>query len=104
MDDYFDVPVSSLTNGMFQIPLSKLPNYGGYVFVVQGLGANTNQGPYQVAVNCFGGQFSTSSRDSLPDGREHIRQNIEFQLRAGKGEPADQSLGIVAEPFNVFVR
>jgi hypothetical protein len=74
--DHFDVPVSSFTNGIYQIPYSQLSAYGSYEVIIQGVGANGKLGSSQ-----FGDPHSVLNIPFL-DGRQHIKTNINFLLQA----------------------
>lgn len=84
----FDVPISSFSNGIYQIPQSQASLYGSYNFSLQGIGANGNLGSpvYAVATNDWNGlrSYFDYSLINIPflDGRTNIAQNINFLLRA----------------------
>ena len=75
----FEVPVSDLTNGIFQIASSNVPPYGGYEFEIQAIGSDGNLGEINYSY-----ALQDTAEDFIPflDGRTQIQQNINFQLRS----------------------
>jgi fibronectin type III domain protein/alpha/beta hydrolase family protein DUF900 len=105
-DTNFDIPISDFTNGLYVWPASlsamaPIDSYGDnyYIWWVQTV--NGNYGPSDPAVLTFGYnnnnsiyyndyQLLTGTWPVEPyfDGREQLKQNLIFQLRAGlKGRP-----------------
>ena len=79
--DYFDVPLSSFTNGQYVIPPSLMPYYGNYTATCYAL--NTNNGTFGPA-----SQTSQTFQEADPayipfvDAREQLKQNLAFWLEA----------------------
>jgi hypothetical protein len=85
----FSIPVSSLSNGIAQIPDTDAPLFGSYDFTVTPAGAN---GTYGDAVDCWGPNVGLSQWPDylntpglIPfiDGTAQLKQNLSFLLRAG---------------------
>ncbi len=86
---YFDIPVTNFVNGICQIPATNYSQFGGYTFVVQGVGADGRLGSQVIAspLNDWSGILNYAevyADTAIPfmDGRTNIAQNISFQLRA----------------------
>ena len=79
----FDVPVSRLTNGVFEMASSNFPPYGAYQFETQGIGVDGNVGKFTCAY-----VVQDQYGDFVPflDGRTQIQQNIHFQLRSATAQ------------------
>lgn len=93
---YFDVPVSSISNGLYQVPASKAPLFGAYALSILGVGANGNVGSVvngSPTNDWDNGQILLSigpANVNVPffDGRTNIQQNINFYLRAAEKDQA----------------
>ena len=84
-----DISVSSLTNGVYEIPSNFLPLYGGCWFEIQAFAGDGKKGATTMASISradAADPYSQAFR-AIPslDGREQIRDNAEFLLRAGTG-------------------
>jgi len=98
---YVDVPVSSISNGLYQIPPSQVPLFQVYQFVTLGVGTNGNFGSPQGQSgptdwgNWYVSYTSGPTTLNIPfmDGRTNIQQNINFFLRS-----AD-----VESPFSLYL-
>jgi hypothetical protein len=97
---YFDVPVSSFTNGVYQIPTNKASLFGYYNFATQAVGADGMFGNLSTDNGLGNGVLSgyaeyTWRMSNIPflDGRTNIQQNTSFLLRGA----------MVGEPFFVFI-
>ncbi len=78
---YFDVPVTNLVSGIYQLTSSQASSYGTYGFQVQALEAN---GMASVKVSTGYATGDSGRADyNIPfyDGRTQIAQNINFLLR-----------------------
>lgn len=102
----FDLPVTSLRNGAYELPDAQVPPYGAYSFHVQAIRTDQTRGD-AVGIPNFAreidpgfsvGQGIQSGAVPFLDGRRQIQQNIEFQLRTAKGPDACSGL---SEPFNL---
>jgi len=99
--DYFDIPLSSISNGLYQIPPSQAPLFSAFSLVAMGVGKNGNLGtPVQASPAYDWGswwvsEYYASLNLNVPflDGRTNIQQNINMLLR-GAG---------VQNPFNLYL-
>ena len=82
---WFDVPVSALSNGCYQLPASETAPFGCYWFYLQSVTADGALGAKESQPAYTG--ISDGGDRVMPflDGRRQIQQNIEFLLRAAKG-------------------
>ncbi len=104
----FDIAVTNLVNGVYQIPVSAAPLYGNYSFTLQGVCAD---GKKLGIVVYRGFSFEILATDALQqcqsgaipflDGRRQIQENVEFQLRATGGT---ESCYGQTWPFNLIGR
>ncbi len=88
MGEYFDVPVTNITNGLYQIPKSQVPLYSGNSIVILGVGQDGNLGDVfpGTPTNDWGDRLFGGAPGAINipfiDGRTNIAQNINFLLRA----------------------
>ena len=96
---WFDVPVSALSNGCYQLPASEAAPFGCYWFSLQGITADGALRAKEFQPAYTG--ISDGSDRVVPflDGRRQIQQNIEFLLRAAKGYDAWYGSAV---PFNLL--
>jgi hypothetical protein len=73
-DGYFDVPASSISNGIVPIPSSQAFAFGSYNFAVQIMESNGISSAVSGAV--------TAHNDLFVDGRAQLKDNLRFKLRA----------------------
>jgi len=82
-----NISVSNLTNGCFVISDADATNNLGNVIYVQGIGPNNEQGePSQAG-------FLYSDAPCFVDGRQHLKQNLLFEIRAATLSQPCSSLG-----------
>lgn len=92
-----DIPASSLTNGVYLIPDSQttnqIGNYGGgfggaygFIAYIQPVDINTNAG------NLVFAGFLPIDAPCFVDGRQHLKQNLLFSLRAAT----------ISQPYNIY--
>jgi hypothetical protein len=106
--NYWETSASSLQAGFIQLPASLVQPYQSYSFRIQTVAAD---GRVADCAQVFGSQsddwrFETEGILAAPflDGRQHIQQNVEFQLRAAEGSAwdPDPDLGFTNQvPFAV---
>ncbi len=73
----FDISVTNFSSGVYQIPDSEITNhFEGDLLWVQGVGVDG-----QVGVPVYVGKIPQDA-PCFVDGREHVKQNLLFQLRA----------------------
>ncbi|HTV41408.1 MAG TPA: LamG-like jellyroll fold domain-containing protein [Candidatus Sulfotelmatobacter sp.] len=94
----YNIPVSAITNGIYQLPMSWSPpsdqgpgnTFYEYIAYVQTLDANSNASPaYYFSSDTAGsGYWLQSWNWSTPyfDGREQLKQNLTFLLREPVGD------------------
>ena len=90
-DTYWDIPVSSLTNGLYLIPTSMqtapMDSYGSvwYLWWVETVDANGTANSW---ANPASGYYNPSMTNWFEppyyDGRVHLKQNLIFQLRSAQ--------------------
>ncbi len=79
-DGYFQIPVSSITNGICQLPDSQVPPYFDYVLWVQTVRSNGIASGWEQlsALNPYGSDANTP----FVDARQQLKDNLRFLLRA----------------------
>jgi hypothetical protein len=79
-DGSFDVPISSFVNGIYQIPVSQLPEWCAYYFQMQPIASDGRGGITNAAVFARNVPFV--------DGSVVLKDNLSFNLRAAQaGDP-----------------
>jgi Concanavalin A-like lectin/glucanases superfamily/Alpha/beta hydrolase of unknown function (DUF900) len=102
--DYFDVPVSNFSNGVYQIPTNQCSLFGSYIFATQAIGADGRvgnvSGSFPSSILSGYAEYTWSALN-IPfiDGRTNIEQNVDYQLRGAMvGEPFTFSIS----PFDEY--
>lgn len=80
-DDYFEIPASSITNGICVLPDSQLPPYFAYNLCIQTVRSNgVASGWAQPSVP--GDWFFTAASTPFVDARSQLKDNLRFLLRS----------------------
>ena len=78
---YFDVPVTNLVNGIYQLTGTQVPPYGTYSFQAQALASDGKAGGKVSTGRATGDLGRADYNIPFFDGRIQIAQNINFLLR-----------------------
>jgi hypothetical protein len=99
---YFDVPVTNLVNGVYELPTNQAPPFGTFSFEIQALADDGTCG--QIIMNGYATGDTKRPDYNVPfyDGRTQIAQNINFLFRtaAHTNAPFSLSAYIFDFPWN----
>lgn len=98
---YFDVSVTNLVNGVYQLTTTQAPLYRTFAFQIQALSADGMSG--EIVTNGYVTGDSGRADYNIPfyDGRTQIAQNINFLLRTAQtNTPFSISTVFGGEPYS----
>jgi hypothetical protein len=104
--NYWEVSASALQTGSCELPSSLVQPYQAYTFRIQAVAPDGRLSECPIihgyARDSWNWAFGSACALPFLDGRQHIQQNIEFQLRAAMGHYTD-FFGFTNEvPFEVW--